>query len=207
MNAIAALAKLTSLGLPVIRTTEAAALLGQSPSAASQYLRRLSKAHLIKPLRHGLFWVRSGAIDPWVALDSLAVPYPAYLSLYSALYLRGVLSQVPAVHYAVTLGRAQRIRTEVGDYSLHRVTPELFGGFESLPSGAKLAETEKALFDLAYFAGTRSRLFAKPPELEVPQAIDRQRLRWWLSKIDDQRRRTRVRQQLEWVLHQAGRRL
>ena len=204
MNATTAYAMLRDTGLPVVRTSEAAAVLGLSPMTAAQTLRRLVKARLIQPLRQGLVWVRAGPIDPWVALEFLAAPYPAYASLYSALYLRGPLSQIPAVHYAVCLGRAQKVRTSVGVFSLHRVSPALFGGFDVLDSGAKLATVEKALFDLAYLAGTRSRLFSRPPELELPKRLDRAALRQWVGKISDPTRRAQVERQLAALLRQSG---
>jgi predicted transcriptional regulator of viral defense system len=197
MNAATAYARLLSLGLPVVRTSEAAAVLGISGLAASQTLRRLGVAGLVKPLRHGLVWVRQGPIDSWVAVDWIAAPYPAYASLYSALYLRGVLSQIPQTHYAVTLGRTQQVETAVGTFSLHRLAPELFGGFETLETGARLATVEKALFDLAYLAGTRSRLFARPPELELPPRLNHAELKRWIKRVSDARRRKRVQAQLE----------
>ncbi len=197
MNAALAYSRLVSLGPPVVSTSEAAAVLGGSTLAASQTLRRLAVVGLVKPLRHGLFWVKHEPIDTWVALAWIANPYPAYASLYSALYLHGVLSQIPQIHYAVTLGRTQQVKTTVGRYSLHRVAPELFGGFQTLPSGAKLATVEKAVFDLAYFAGTRSRVFARPPELELPPRLNRSELSYWLKRIADSRRRTQIRDQLD----------
>lgn len=200
MNASTAYARLLSLGLPVLRTSEAAAALGLSPMAAAQALRRLSAAGLLTPLRHGQVWVPHGPVDPWVVLEFLAAPYPAYASLYSALYLHGVLSQMPAVHYAVTLGRTQLIETTAGTFSLHQLAPEVFGGFATLPSGAKLATVEKALFDLAYLAGTRSRTFARPPELEIPKTLKRTELERWLATVPDPSRSVRVRAQLKRLL-------
>ncbi len=197
MNGARAFARLSTLGMDVARTNEVASVLGLSNVAASQTLRRLAATGLIRPLRHGLFWLRPTPIDPWVALTSLAAPYPAYASLYSALFLRGVLSQIPATHYAVTLGRTQQITTTVGAFSLHQLAPGLFGGFETLASGARLATTEKALFDLAYLASTRSKLFARPPELELPRRLNRSELDRWVSKIADPRRRKRVQATLE----------
>ncbi len=197
MNASTALARLRALKLPVIRTSEAAAVLGLSGVTAAQVLRRLARAGLVIPLRHGMVWVRDPPIDPWVVLDAIALPYPAYASLYSALSLHGVLSQLPAVHYAVTLGRTRRVRTETGTFSLHQVAPALFGGFETQASGARLATVEKALFDLSYLAGTRSRLFARPPELELPRRLDVHALEGWVARIPSARRRARVARHLD----------
>jgi predicted transcriptional regulator of viral defense system len=197
VNAATAYARLSGLGPEVVRTSEAAAVLGLSRVAASQTLKRLAATGLIRPLRSGMFWVRREAIDPWVALQWLAAPYPAYASVYSALSLHGVLSQLPQTHYAATLGRSRTIETSTGMFSLHRLAPELFGGFETLDGGAKVATVEKALFDLAYLAPTRSRLFARPPELELPRRINRAELERWMKRVSDPRREAAVRQRLD----------
>lgn len=200
MNAATAYSTLARTGLRAFRTSEVAALLQVTPSAAAQLLRRMGKAGLVQPFMKGVVWLGREPIDAWAALEWVAAPYPAYASLYSALYLRGALSQLPAVHYAVTLGRAHRIKTAAGTYSLHRVAPPLFGGFEILESGAKLATVEKALFDLAYLSATRARLFARPPELELPRALDRSALQSWLERVGPPERRTQTRRRLEALL-------
>jgi predicted transcriptional regulator of viral defense system len=206
MNAATAYAALSAAGLRALRTSDVAALLRMSPPAAAQLLRRLGRARLVQPLMRGVVWLGREPIDPWAALEWVTAPYPAYASLYSALYLRGALSQIPAIHYAVTLGRAHRTRTAAGTYSLHRVAPELFGGFETLDSGAKLATIEKALFDLAYLSATRSRLFARPPELELPRSLDRAALRGWVERIRAPKRRAQTQRQLELLTAPASRR-
>ncbi len=197
MSTAQAYQRLRALRLPVIRTSEAAAVLNMSPLAAAQLLRRLAQAGLVRPLRHGQFWLPDSPIDPWVALDFVAEPYLAYCSLYSALYVHGTLSQIPQVHFAITLGPTRKVKTAVGVYSLHQMKPELFGGFETLRSGAKLATVEKAVFDLAYLAGTRSRLFARPPELELDSSFRRKELDRWVKRIVYLPRRQRVRAFLE----------
>lgn len=206
MNAATAYATLSNTTLRAIRNYEAAALLRLSPGATAQLLRRLRQAGLVQPLMRGVVWLGKEPIDPWAVLEWVTAPYPAYASLYSALYFRGVLSQIPAVHYAVTLGRAHRARTAAGTYSLHRVSPELFGGFETLDSGAKLATLEKALFDLAYLSATRSRLFARPPELELPRSLDHSALRAWVEQIGPPKRRAQTQRQLDILTAPASRR-
>ena len=124
---------------------------------------------------------------------------------YSALYLHVVLSQFPQTQYAFTVGRTQPVEAKAGVFSLHRVAPELYGGFRTLEGGAKLATIEKAPFDLAYLADTRSRLFARPPELELPGTLDRRELSRWIERIADPRRKTLVRQRQRCVAHSGAR--
>jgi hypothetical protein len=113
-----------------------------------------------------------------------------------------VLSQIPAVHYAVSLGRTRRVHTSAGTFSLHQMAPALFNGFEELTSGARIATVEKALFDLAYLSPTRSRLFARPPELEIPRRLRRGDFDKWLAAISAPRRRLHTRTRLNELLNQ-----
>jgi hypothetical protein len=69
-----------------------------------------------------------------------------------------------------------------------------------MASGVKVATLEKALFDLAYLSGTRSRLFARPPELDLPKRINRAELRRWVKRIAEDRRRNQVERKLSVLL-------
>jgi predicted transcriptional regulator of viral defense system len=178
VNATTALRRLRGLGVPVISTSDAAALLDQSPATASKTLET--------------------AIDPYLVAGYLVAPYPGYVSLWSALYLHGLIEQIPSSVYVASLARTQEIVTTLGTYSVHHLIPELLGGFEVRePSGVRLAGAEKALFDLAYLSSARSRRFAATPELHLPG-----RFRWrvvteWVGRIASPAVATRVRRRLE----------
>jgi hypothetical protein len=88
-----------------------------------------------------------------------------------------MIEQIPEILHAVSLARTQTIATSVATYSIHHIAPELFGGFEQTREGVRLATPEKALFDLAYLSGGRSRLFTSVPELELPRGFRSQELR------------------------------
>lgn len=196
MNATEAFVRLSRLGVPALRTSDAAAALGLSLSAASVTLSRLSRAGLIRRIRSGTWWVGEG-LDPLRLPELLTAPLPSYVSLLSALSIHGMIEQLPALTYAVSLARSQRITTSVGVISVHHLDPALFGGFVTLPSGVKLATPEKALFDVAYLSGGRSRRFASLPELELPPGFRRKELGRWLGNIDSARARTMTAQRLE----------
>lgn len=182
MKGARAFAKLRRLGVPAISTADAAAVLEQEVDAAQKTLRRLAAAGLVAPVRRGL-WALAAAIDPLLLPDYLTAPYPSYVSLQSALYHRGIIEQIPAVTYAVSLGRTRRVSTRFGELSIHRVAPEVFGGFDVTAGGARMATAEKALFDVFYLSATRSRLFASLPELEIPRGFDRAALDAWAARI------------------------
>lgn len=202
MNAREALARLRRLGVPVVSTADAAAALEQSAFAASQTLSRLARAGLLHAVRHGTWWL-DGPIDVYRLPEHLTAPLPSYVSLHTALHLRGLTEQIPEIVYAVSLARTQRIQTRAGAVSIHHVAPEVFGGFEETPTGVKLATAEKALFDFAYLSGGRSRLFTSLPELELPRGFRRAELARWLAKIPSERSRTLTARKLDELLSKA----
>lgn len=168
--------------MPVLTTGEAAAVLRVTGGAAHKMLLRLADAGLIARVARGI-WAVSLPIDPMLLPEHLTAPFPAYVSLQTALWQHGLIEQIPSVVFAVSLGRTRRLRTAVGSFSIHRVAPDVFGGFETRPSGVKIATPEKALFDLLYLSTTRARIFASLPEIELPRGFDRRAGRKWIARI------------------------
>jgi hypothetical protein len=53
------------------------------------------------------------------------------------------------------------------------VGPDFFFGYELAETGCvKIASPEKALADMFYFSPTKTRLFVKLPEIELPRRFD-----------------------------------
>ena len=203
MTSREAYAKLRGLGVPVVETAEAASVFGQSVFAASKTLKRLESSGLVTRVRSGIWWI-DGPAHALRLAQHLTAPFPSYLSLHTALRLRGMIEQLPAVVYVMTLDRARRLRTSVGTFSLHHIRPELFGGFEPL-DGISVATPEKALFDLAYVSGGRSKLKAGVPELELPRRFRRRVLDQWIARIPSKRGQALTRKRLEAMISKATR--
>ncbi len=204
MKATSALASLRDFGRSVLTTADATARLGMTRSAASRLLARLATDGLVTRLRAGL-WSIEPRLDPLALPEALTAPYPAYVSLQTALYHHGLIEQIPQVIYAVTLGRPRRVRTTLGTYSIHRLAPRVFGGYERpRASTIQLATPEKALFDLAYLTPSRSRLFTRLPELEIPRGFRIQELRHWIARIAGEHRRAMVEARLTQILASAN---
>jgi len=175
MSQIESLQRLRKLATPVLETRDAAAVLQVTHTHASTILRRLAHEGLIVHLSQGR-WLTNAKISRLALPELISAPWPAYVSLRSALYHHGMIEQIPAVIYAVTLSRPRRVQTPLGTISFHRMPPELFNGFELTPgTDAKIAIPEKALFDTLHLGPARSRLFAQLPELTIPR-----RFRWTL---------------------------
>jgi predicted transcriptional regulator of viral defense system len=168
-------------------------------SAASRALSRLAGAGLVLSVRRGL-WSLETQIDPLRLPEYLTAPFPAYVSLQTALQLHGMISQVPQVIYVASLAPTRGIKTRIADYSVHRLAPTFFGGFATTLSGVRLASPEKALLDTLYLAPARSRLFATLPEVEIPRRFDREAARDWSKRIAPGPRRDAVEARLEALL-------
>jgi predicted transcriptional regulator of viral defense system len=202
MNASEAYAKLRKLGVPVVETADAAAALRQSAPAATKTLSRLAQAGLVTAVRHGTWWL-TGTVDPYALPGYLTAPFESYLSLHTALHLRGLVEQIPEVFYAVSLARSSQIATSSGIFSIHHLAAEVFGGYEETAAGAKLATAEKALFDFAYLSAGRSRLFTSLPELTLPRGFRPKELKGWIAKIPSERARTITQRKLDAFLATA----
>jgi predicted transcriptional regulator of viral defense system len=194
MNQMEALQRLRQLGVPTFETRDVSALLQVSPANASVLLTRLAARGLVNRIARGRWHI--GETTPALLAEQLAAPWPAYVSLQSALFRHGIIEQVPAITYLVTPGRARRIQTPGGTLSLHHIPPELFGGFEVADDGAKVATAEKALFDLLYLSPTRSRLFVKLPEADYPHLFRWAEVARWAKRIAGKNRRSFVERKL-----------
>ena len=192
MNQIEALQRLRTLAAPVVETRDVAALLQVSTSNATTILRRFAQKGMIAHLSRGR-WLVNENIDRLALPELISAPYPAYISLQSALFHHGLIEQIPSVTYAVTPARPRRVRTPLGTISFHRMPPELFKGFElASSSDAKIATPEKALFDLLYLAPGRSRLFSKLPELTIPRRFQWQGLKEYTALVRSAARRAYI---------------
>lgn len=192
MRLMEALSLLQGLDEPVVETGDVAVRLGISKVHASKMLERLAGAGQLLALRRGV-WAFPGRLDRMALPGRLTAPQPSYVSLQSALYHHGMISQIPAVTYAVSLARTRRYLTPLGTISIHHVSPDFFFGFETLgDKGIRMAQPEKALLDVFYLAPTRTRLFCQLPEVERPDGFDVLQAQQMIARIPFQARRTMV---------------
>lgn len=203
MRLIDALSTLSAMQAPVFDTADAAARLGIDSAHASTVLARLAATRHLVRLRRGV-WAFADRVDPLALPEYLTSPFPSYVSLQSALYLHGMIDQVPVVTYAVSLARTRRYTTPLGTVSIHHVDPGFFFGFENAGSfGGRLATPEKALVDFLYLAPARSKLFRALPELEFPARFSPRRACTIVARIGSVRRRTMVSRALDAIILRA----
>jgi hypothetical protein len=116
-----------------------------------------------------------------------------------------MISQIPAVLYAVSLARTKIHRTSLGTVSVHHVDPSFFFGFQPAEINAgKIATPEKALVDFLYLSPARSRLFRALPELEFPSGFKVREARKIIRRIHSIRRRNHVSRLFEEIWKARG---
>lgn len=191
MSAAATYAALRRVSSPLLTTEEAAAALRTSHSAASRSLRTLSAQGLVRRIRHGLWSVASSPIDPRSIVAELTRPFPAYVSFQSALAAHGAIDQIPREISVASLDKPRRIETTLATYAIHRLPPELFGGFAER-NGVSLATVEKAIFDSFYVACASGDPDRRLPELDLPADFSNKRLDGWVARIRSARLRALV---------------
>ena len=196
MTLVEALGKIEALGQSFFETKDVAALLGVENSNANKIVSRLAQGGLIIPVRRGT-WALRTHLNKFAVAEHLTSPYPGYVSLQSALYHHGMISQIPAVTYVVSLARTRRYKTPLGTFSIHHVGPDFFFGYELDETGCvKIASPEKALADMFYFSPTKTRLFVKLPEIELPRRFNWSKTLMMTQQIKSPARRRFVREGL-----------
>jgi len=138
LRTLDAYAELVQLERPVVTTREAATRWQTERVTAGRRLRAMEAAGLARHLRRGL-WALDPDIPPFVVPPFLTAPFPAYVSLWSALARHGLIEQIPRQVTVASLDRARRIETSVAVYSIHRLAPEVFGGFTGSEESGYLA--------------------------------------------------------------------
>jgi predicted transcriptional regulator of viral defense system len=202
MRASEAYGDLVRMGSKVLTTREIAARWRTSPTVATRRLKGLEADGLVLKLRRGL-WAVDPPIKPVILAPHLTAPLPSYVSLFSALYEHGAIEQIPGSISVISLDRTRDVETAVGRFSIHHITPRLFGGFEGDEQRGYVASLEKAIFDLVYIrAAAGSQAFF--PELQLPHNMRRGELQRWTNRIESRRLRTLVSRRLRGVLSVAA---
>lgn len=196
MNLLTAYQQLKKLE-PTFFTKDAAMVLGVNNQYAAIILSRLEKQKTIVHLARGR-WAYSDLVDPLILPSILAFPMKAYVSLYSALYYRGMIDQIPSTVFAISNGKTKMFETPLATISIHSINSFLFTGYELIGKSCILMATpEKALFDTLYLMPAKSNLFKRLTELEIPDNFDFSLFKQWLKRISNKSRRMMIEKNLE----------
>jgi predicted transcriptional regulator of viral defense system len=202
VKAVEAYGDLVRMGQPVMTTREASNRWQTDRVTAGRRLRAIEAAGLARHLRRGL-WSLDSTMPLFALAPYLTAPFPAYVSLWSALAHHGVIEQIPRQISVASLGRPRQIETSIGTFDVHRLAGEVFGGFDGSGKSGYVAAPEKALFDIVYVRAAAGKK-AYFPELSLPRNFDRGALESWTDRISSPRLRAMVSRRLRESLKGAA---
>jgi predicted transcriptional regulator of viral defense system len=188
------------LNRPVFTTREAAMLSGSSLSNASKMLKSLEKRGLVFKLVRGI-WAETGneKLSLYSIIPLLLPKNRAYVSFISALHMHGIIEQIPQEITLASTVHTKRIRTKIGTFFIHRISPSFFDGFDWYKGEGSflIAEPEKALVDSLYLSARKKKRFGYFPELYFSKLFSFKKAARWAEKIPDLRIKSYVKKKLE----------
>ncbi len=188
MTDLSVIQAINKTGRLVFTTREIATIRGSSVSSNTQCLNRLEKQGIVMKIVQGVWGVTGDKrFSPFLVVPYLNPAHRSYVSFLSALHIYGIISQIPQVMTIASTAHSKRIRTPVGTYQTHQISPDFFDGFDWNSSGDYLiASPEKALVDCLYLASRKGKQYAHFPELDFGE-LNRKKVMDWIRRIKDTR--------------------
>ena len=205
MNKRSIASYIKELDRPVFTTGELSAFSGRSPSSVSQTLKYLEREKIVFKIFRGI-WAEAGnrKLTPYSVIPLLLQGHRGYVSFISALHMHGIIEQIPHEITVASTDHTRKIKTGIGVFDVHHITPDFFKGFGWYKGEGDflIAEPEKALVDCLYISSCRNKRFGYFPELEMSGEFSRKKAEHWVSEIPNQKIRVNVRKKLERLLRE-----
>ncbi len=200
MPNIPVLAAVKKLGRPFFTTHELTICGTGSASNTSQALNHLVRQGVIIKVARGVWALEADKdkISPYAVAAFLSPRHRVYVSFTSALHLHGMIEQIPQSVTLASTGHTRTVRTRLGTYFIHRISPAFFRGFDWYRGEGSflIAEPEKALVDCLYLSSRKKKQFGHFPELHFPRSFSFARVRRWAREIPNKRVRAAVQKRL-----------
>lgn len=193
------------LGRPVFTTYELYAASGKSASSVTQTLNFLQREEIIFKVYRGI-WAetKNKKVSPYTLVPFLFPRQRAYLSFISALHLHGIIEQIPQTVTLASTAHTKIIRTALGVFFVHQISPLFFKGFGWYKNEGSflIAEPEKALIDSLYISTRKKNEFGHFPELDLSGSFRPAKAKQWVKKIPQEKIRVCVQRKLQAILCQ-----
>ena len=194
------------LGRKVFTTHELMSVSDRSGSTVVQSLNRLVNQGLLIKVYRGV-WAESGAnkLSVFEVIPCLFPRQRVYVSFITALHLHGMIEQIPQVVTLASTSHTRTIRTKVGVFSVHQITPTFFDGFDWYKGEGDflIAGPEKALVDSLYLSGRKKKQFGHFPEMHIPSEFSYKKAVQWGNRIKEEKIRTYVLEKLKRIWHKG----
>lgn len=202
MNRYSILAAIKRLEKSVFTTREVADISGCSLSSATLALTRMEREGLMFRIYRGIWAETSNAkLSPYAIIPYLLSQNRAYVSFISALHLYGMIEQIPQEITLASIIHSKTIKTKIGTFAVHKLTPDFFKGFSWYKGSGTflIADPEKALIDCLYISGHKNRQFRYFPELNIPKTFSIKKARSWANAIPHKRIQSYVLKKLKTI--------
>ncbi len=210
MPELPVLAAIKQLGRSVFTTNEITAYSGSSASNTTQKLNYLAQKGIIFKIARGIWGLEIGneKISPYSVTPFLLPKHRSYVSFISALHLYGIIEQIPQGVTVASTGHTRTIRTKLGTFFVHRISPSFFKGFDWYKGKGNflIAEPEKAFVDCLYLSARKKKQFGHFPELNFPVTFSFVTAGNWAKEINDVNIRIAVLKKLKEIRIRYGKR-
>lgn len=188
------LSTVKKLGKGVFTTHEAAFISGKSLSATTQSLSNLAAEGILSKIYRGIWAQTTQAPSAYQAIPYLFPKHRCYVSFISALHLHGIIGQIPQTITLASTAHARTIRTNLGTFKIHHISPLFFAGFGWYKGSGSflIAEPEKALVDSLYLSAYKKKHFGHFPELNFARSFSFRKAKDWVNKIPSPKARQYV---------------
>jgi len=117
------------LDSPVFTTRGLSDISQKSPSTVTQSLNFLCRQGVVKKLYRGIWTeVTNKQISPFMLIPHLFKSNRVYVSFLSALHLHGMIEQIPQTITLASTTHTRKIKTAVGTFIVHKISPGYFFG-------------------------------------------------------------------------------
>lgn len=188
------------LNRPVFTTREISDLSGKSTSNVTQSLNYLARHNVVKKLCQGTWAeVTNKLLNPYMLISHLFKSGRVYVSFLSALHLHGIIEQIPQTITLASTAHTKKIKTVVGVFVVHQITPAFFFGFDWYKGTGNflIAEPEKALADCLYLYTKKKKQYGHFPELNIDKPFRIQKVKEWIEKIPGEKSRIAAKAKLD----------
>ncbi len=195
MSKTIVLSYIRRIGRPLFTTREIATVSGKSSSVVTQSLDHLRKHGLLLKVCRGV-WAETGhpSLSPYAVIPFLSFRHRAYVSFLSALHLHGMVEQIPQVMMLASTAHTRALRTKLGVFAVHRISPKLFKGFDwyGPQESFLIACPEKALVDSLYLSACKKKQFGNFPELSFKKSFSTPKAYAFAGEIPNEKVRSFV---------------
>ena len=200
MSKISILSAIKKLKRSIFTTREASACAGGSMSNTIQALNHQAKEEVVIKITRGVWGLDMGGgrFSQYSVIPFLLPRSRVYVSFLSALHLHGIIEQIPQSIMLASTGHTKTVRTKLGTFFFHKISPGFFKGFGWYKGVGEflIAEPEKALIDCFYLSARKKKQFGNFPELSFSKSFSFKKARGWAEEIPDKRLRASVLEKL-----------